>query len=231
MARQPRLTLAHQLHLVVQRGNNGQSIFVDDADRTFLIALLAEQASKFHVAVHAFVLLGDRFQLLMTPATEVDVPAMMQAVGRSYVRYFNDRHGRSGTLWDGRYRSTLVEADGYLLECMVFLDLSPVWEGLAAEPASYLWSSHRHYLGLQSHKFLTAPALLWVLGNTPFAREAAYAELVGKGLPEAKRERLSASAVRGWALGSAAFVEKLQGLTSRRVAPGKAGRPRKATSV
>ena len=109
MARQPRLTVAAYPHHIIQRGNNRQLIVQDDADRQFLLALWQAQAQACQVAVHAYVLMSNHFHLLATPETAQGVPRMMQAVGRSYVRYFNNRYGRSGTLWEGRYRSTLIE--------------------------------------------------------------------------------------------------------------------------
>ena len=126
MARQPRLTVAAYPHHIIQRGNNRQLIVLDDADRQFLLALWQAQAQACQVAVHAYVLMSNHFHLLVTPDTADGVPRMMQAVGRSYVRYFNNRHGRSGTLWEGRYRSTLIETERYLLACMVYIDLNPV---------------------------------------------------------------------------------------------------------
>lgn len=106
---------------------------------------------------------------------------MMQAVGRDYVRYFNQRHQRTGTLWEGRYRCTVLEPERYLLPCMVYMDWNPVRVGLAQQPGDYPWSSHAHGLGLRADPLVTPHALLWGLGNTPFAREAAYAALVPGG--------------------------------------------------
>ncbi len=150
---------------------------------------------------------------------------MMQAVGRAYVRYFNLRHRRTGTLWEGRYRSNLIERERYLLACMVYIDLNPVRAGMVAQPADYKWSSHRHCIGQGSDKLVTPHALFWGLGNTPFAREAAYDELVQAGLALSEKEQLTQSALSGWALGSTNFVQELQQSTKRRLQPGKAGRP------
>jgi putative transposase len=177
------------------------------------------------VAVHAYVLMSNHFHLLVTPDTADGVPRMMQAVGRSYVRYFNNRHGRSGTLWEGRYRSTLIETERYLLACMAYIELNPVRAGLAEAAADYPWSSHRHNAGMSVDKLVTPHALLWSLGNTPFAREAAYRELVLAGVAPSQQQALTSSTLSGWALGSEAFKRGLQENTSRRVAPGQRGRP------
>lgn len=225
MARLPRLTLAGYPHHVIQRGNNRQAIFADRQDFETMLALLAENAQKFCVAIHAYVLMDNHFHLLATPATAEALPRMMQAVGRSYVRYFNDRHGRSGTLWEGRYRSTLIETDRYLLACMAYIDLNPVRAGMVAQPLAWPWSSHAHYLGQRSDKLVTPHALYWALGNTPFAREAAYAELVQAGITGAEQAALTDATLRGWALGGADFVAELQKKSPRRVTKARPGRP------
>lgn len=225
MARLPRLTLPGYAHHVIQRGNNRQPIFADDADRRFLLALLEEGAHKFEVAVHAYVLMDNHFHLLLTPGTQEGLPQMMQAVGRRYVRYFNDRHQRSGTLWEGRYKSTLIQSERYLLACMAYIDLNPVRAGMVTQARDFPWSSHAHYIGIRTERLLTPHALYWELGNTPFAREAAYAELVQAGVSADQQKRLTDAALRGWALGEAGFVAELQRQTPRRVSKGAAGRP------
>ncbi|NMM80141.1 transposase [Acidovorax sp. SRB_14] len=225
MARLPRLTLPGYPHHIIQRGNNRQMIFADKQDFETMLALLTESAQKFGVAVHAYVLMDNHFHLLATPSTAEALPLMMQAVGRSYVRTFNQRHGRSGTLWEGRYRSTLIETERYLLACMVYLDLNPVRAGRVAQPGAWPWSSHAHHLGQRSDKLVTPHALYWALGNTPFAREAAYAALVQAGIGHGEQVALTDAALRGWALGSADFVAALQKKSPRRVTKAKPGRP------
>lgn len=225
MARLPRLTLPGYPHHVIQRGNNRQAIFSSVADYQMLLALLDEYAKKFSVAIHAYVLMSNHFHLLVTPQTADGLPQMMQAVGRRYVRYFNDAQKRSGTLWEGRYKSTLIQTDRYLLACMAYIDLNPVRAGLVAQAGDYPWSSYGHYAGLRSDKLMTPHALLWELGNTPFAREAAYAELVQSGLSTVQQAALTDATLRGWALGTPDFVADLQKRTQRRVAKISAGRP------
>ncbi len=225
MARLARLTLPGQPHHVIQRGNNRQAIFLSNADRERMLDLLMENAAKFNVAIHAYVLMDNHFHLLATPNTDTGLPQMMQAVGRSYVRYFNDRQKRTGTLWEGRYRSTLIQTERYLMACMVYIDLNPVRAGMVERAADYPWSSHAHYIGLRSDKLVTPHALAWALGNTPFAREAAYAELVRAGVSSDQQRALTDSALRGWALGEPNFLESLQKKTPRRVEKAQAGRP------
>jgi putative transposase len=225
MARLPRLTVPGYPHHIIQRGNNRQAIFASSRDYQALLDLMHDNAKKFDVAIHAYVLMANHFHLLATPKTGDGLPQMMQAVGRSYVRYFNDSQKRSGTLWEGRYKSTLIQTDRYLLACMAYIDLNPVRGGLVALPSDYPWSSHAHYTGARVDKLITPHPLVWELGNTPFAREAAYADLVRGGISEQQKTELTQSALSGWALGERDFVADLQKLTDRRVARGSAGRP------
>lgn len=225
MARQPRLTLAAYPHHVIQRGNDRQAIVRDDNDRERLLALWQEHAQTFKVAINAYVLMDNHFHLLLTPETDDGLPKMMQAVGRAYVRYFNLRHRRTGTLWEGRYRSNLIESERYLLACMVYMDLNPVRAGMVAQPVDFKWSSHRHCIGQLSDKLVRPHALFWSLGNTPFAREVAYANLVQRGLAQREKEQFTQSALSGWVLGSTDFVDGLQQSTQRRLMPARAGRP------
>ncbi len=225
MARLPRLTLAGYPHHVIQRGNNRQQIFATVADYKHLLSLLEENAKKFEVDVHAYVLMTNHFHLLATPRTEKGLPLLMQAVGRSYVRYFNDLQSRTGSLWEGRYRSTLIETDRYLLACMAYIDLNPVRAGMVAEAFDYAWSSHGFYVGARSDKLITPHALFWDLANTPFGREAAYADLVRSGVSADQQAALTRSALAGWALGDPDFVADLQQRTERRLNKVSAGRP------
>jgi putative transposase len=225
MARLPRLTVPGYPHHIIQRGNNRQAIFVDAADYQLLLALLEEQSKKHGVAIHAYVLMSNHLHLLATPETAEGIPLMMQAVGRTYVRRFNQRHGRSGTLWEGRYKSTLVQAERYLLACMVYIDLNPVRAGLVTDPADYPWSSYHHYIGRRSDRLVTPHALYWEMGNTPFSRDAAYSELVRSGIGEDQQRALTDSALRGWALGEPDYVADLQKSTARRLTRAQAGRP------
>lgn len=227
MARLPRLTVPGFPHHVVQRGNNGQDIFVTPADHLHFLALLKESARRWDVAVHAYVLMANHFHILATP--QVDnrgVSQMMQAVGRGYVRYFNDLHHRTGTLWEGRYRSTLVQIETHFWPCMAFIDLSPVRAGLVDDARDYPWSSHGHYIGARSDSLVTPHPLMWTLGNTPFRREMAYAEQVRQGLSDHQQSELAHSVRSGWVLGTPEFIKDLQHLTDRRVLQRSAGRPK-----
>ena len=225
MARLPRLTLTGYPHHVILRGNNRQDIFKTRTDYQRMLSLLEEHSRLQGVDVHAYVLMSNHLHLLLTPQQDQALPKMMQAVGRSYVQAFNKVHGRSGTLWEGRYRSTLIQTDRYLLACMVYMDLNPVRAHMVAQPAEHPWSSHLHYIGRQHDRLITPHALYWHLGNTPFAREAAYAELVHAGISKDQQGALTDATLSGWALGDKAFVAHLGTQTPRRVSKALAGRP------
>jgi putative transposase len=225
MARLPRLSLAGYAHHVIQRGNNRQPIFKSADDFNRMLELIRENAARFSVAIHSYVLMDNHFHLLATPQTDDALPLMMQSLGRSYVRYFNDLHGRTGTLWEGRYKSAVIQTDRYLLACMAYLDLNPVRAGMVAQAVQYRWSSHAHYIGRSTDRLITPPRLVWELGNTPFAREAAYAELVHSGVAGKQVLDLTDATLKGWALGDDEFMDQLQKITPRRVKPALPGRP------
>lgn len=225
MARLPRLTLSGYPHHVIQRGNNRQLIFASTADYRMLLDLLDEYGKKFEVAIHSYVLMSNHFHLLVTPQTPDGLPQMMQAVGRRYVRYFNGAQKRSGTLWEGRYKSTVIQTERYLLACMAYIDLNPVRASLVAQAGDYPWSSYGHYVGRRVDQLITPHALAWELGNTPFAREAAYAEWVNGGVDAAQQAALTDATLSGWALGEPDFVAALQKKTQRRLIKSTPGRP------
>jgi putative transposase len=228
MARLPRLSLAGQVHHVLQRGNNRQPIFTGAAEHAEMLQLLAHACRGAGVALHAYVLMPNHFHLLLTPPEDGALSHALQAVGRSYVRRFNLAHGRSGTLWEGRYRSTVLQPERYLLPCMAYFDLNPVRTALVQSAADYPWSSHGHYAGLRSEPWLVPAPAYWTLGNTPFAREAAYADMVHEGVTAAQQDALTRSVLGGWALGDEAFVARLQQSAPRRLTRGRPGRPRKS---
>jgi len=231
MARSSRLAVAGYPHHLIQRGNNRGAIFVDDEDRARYLALLREAVAAAGVAVHAYVLMGNHVHLLVTPTADEGLARLMQTLGRNYVGWFNHRHVRSGTLWEGRFRSSLIQRDTYLLACMRYIELNPVRAGLVAAAADYRWSSARHHLGMVRDPLLGDHALYWALGNTPFEREAAWRAFLEHPVAAAEQREFTEACLRGRALGSAAFLAGLATETGRRIVPALRGRPRKNDSV
>lgn len=226
MARLARLTLAGHAHHLIQRGLNRQAIVSDDIDRERLLAELRECAALHKVAIHAYVLMDNHLHLLATPETDQSLSRMMQSLGRRYVAAFNKRHGRSGTLWDGRFRAAPLEAQAHLLACMRFIELNPQRFGwLLARPEDYPWSSAAHHLGRRRDPLVLDHALFWGLGNTPFEREAAYRAWLEQGVSDEEGRHLADSALKGWPLGSASFLQALAEGSSRPVMPRQRGRP------
>lgn len=225
MARLPRLTVAGFPHHVIQRGNDRRAIFTDDADRQRYLAVLRDVASQSGLAVHAYVLMPNHAHLLATPQAAGDVGRTLQALGRRYVRWFNDRHARTGSLFEGRYRSTVVEADRYLLACMRYIELNPVRAGLVDQPAMFRWSSHRHHIGLSVDPLIVDHAVYWALGNTPFERQAAYVRLFEHDTPDEELAAIRRCTHGGWLLGRPEFSAQL-GASQRRPFPETAGRPK-----
>jgi putative transposase len=227
MARLPRLALADQAHLVALVGHSAQPVFIDDADRRAFLAALREAALQQQVAVHAYVLLADHVHLLVTPATDAALGALMQGLGRRYGAAFNRRHGRRGTLWAGRFRASVVQPGAPLLDAMLFIDHHPVRSGLVEQAADHAWSSARQHLGLQRDPLVTESSAWWALGNTPFEREAAYRGLLAEGLAAPRAEALADAGRKGWAVGDAAFLAGLSAQLARPVQARPRGRPRK----
>jgi putative transposase len=200
MARLARIEIAGCPHHVIQRGNNRESVFRDEPDRHQYLALLREIASTSSLAVHAYVLMPDHVHLLVTPQSEGALGRAMQAIGRRYVRWFNDRHRRTGTLWEGRFRSAPISAERYLLTCMRYIELNPVRAGISSSVDQYPWSSFAHHIGLTVDPLITDHAVFWGLGNTPFERQSAYRRLCEDPLPLERVDELRWATKRGWAL-------------------------------
>jgi len=230
VARLARLAVAGQAHLVLLRAHSGNHVFSDDGDRVAFLTALQSACNAERVALHAYALLSDCVWLLCTPESTQSVGRAMQALGRRFSAAFNRRHRRSGSVWDGRYRATVVEGGAQLLEAMVFVDQAPAREG--STPAALLstWSSARQHIGFDAELPLTDAPAYWALGNTPFERSAAYRALLEESQSSERVERLTAAVHRGWAVGSPAFLDQLRQLSARRVAPRPRGSPRKPTT-
>jgi putative transposase len=226
MARLPRLALAGHTHCLLQRAAGPQPVFRDDTDRRAYIAALREALAAEEVALHAWSLRDDEVRLLATPAQPPSLARWMQALGRRFVAAHHRRHGGRGSLWDGRFRSTVVEPGAPRLAALCWVDAAAE----AGEPDP-LRGSAGHRLGRWRDALLTDLPEFWALGNTPFEREAAWAALLARGLPPAQAQALRGATLGGWPWGSAAFVQALAEQVARPVAPRPRGRPRRAASV
>ncbi|MDP6704755.1 MAG: transposase [Alphaproteobacteria bacterium] len=224
MGRFPRYNLPGVPQHLIQRGVNRAPVFFDDDDRRHYLDCLAETGPRFGLAVHAYVLMGNHVHLLLTPAAADSLPRGLQSLNRRHVGRVNRRHGRSGTLWEGRYRATVIDSERYLLACMRYIDLNPVRAGLAAVPRDYPWSSYRH-LGHGEPSLIVTPHLLYeALGGSASERRRAYRRLVRQALEPGLVATLRQATNAGWALGDDVFQERVARRTGHRVTPLPRGR-------
>ncbi|MGH8854254.1 MAG: transposase [Telluria sp.] len=225
MARLPRLILPGQPHHILQRGNNREPIFREEEDYQRFLAWLKEAARFYQVAIHAYVLMPNHLHLLATPSDATGLALMMQKLGRFYVPWFNAKYERSGGLFEGRFRTSLVDGEAYLLACSRYIELNPVRAGLVAEPLDYPWSSYAHHTGARMDGLVTDHLLYWGMGNTPFQREAAYTELAMQGIAQDEVEFVTTAVLKNQPLGSDTFKAELERRTRRQILPAKRGRP------
>ena len=230
MARLPRLNLAGIPQHVVQRGNNRQVSFFAEQDYAVYLDKLKDYAKKYQVNVHAFVLMTNHVHLLMTPETEKGVSQLMQSLGRYYVMYINKTYQRTGTLWEGRYKSTLVDSDNYFLLVSRYIELNPVRANMVEHPAQYPWSSY-HGNALNKDVVLLSPHHSYQsLGINKEARKQAYKYLFTHHIPELTLQEIRDATNKAWVLGENRFKQQIEQQTGRRAVPLARGGDRKSKS-
>lgn len=227
MARLPRYVLPGQPQHVIQRGNNHSIIFADEDDYRFYLECLAEAAKKHAYDIHAYVLMTNHAHLLATPRHEDSIAKTMQSVGRRYVQYFNHTYQRTGTLWEGRYKATLIDSEAYLLTCYRYIELNPVRACMVSHPREYPWSSYRCHADGEADALVTDHALYRALGEPAEARQAAYRALFNSCLNEADVIAIREATNKAWVLGGERFKKEISAVAERRVQPLPKGRPRK----
>ncbi|CAG1006709.1 hypothetical protein BURK1_03323 [Burkholderiales bacterium] len=216
MPRRPRFPLTgYPLH-IVQRGNDRQPCFFCEADfRTYLEAL-GDAATHYGVRVHAYVLMTNHVHLLATPLEAGAVSRTMQSVGARYVGYVNATHGRTGTLWEGRYRACLVGEDAYVLAACRYIDLNPVRARMVSHPVAWRWSSYGALSGLRRDALVSPHPTLSLLGDAP---GPGYAQWCGMPSDEAELTALRAATAGELAFGSDAFKTRIEDTTDRATRP------------
>ncbi|MGE8247791.1 MAG: transposase [Stenotrophomonas bentonitica] len=229
MPRSARLVLPGIPLHVIQRGVNRAALFIDDEDRRHYLRLLRNACRKHAIAIHAFVLMGNHVHLLMTPSAAEGLAPAMRQCGQNYVQYFNKRYARSGTLLEGRFKSCLVDSDGYLLMVHRYIELNPVRAAMVVLPEDYRWSSARVYLGLEQNPMLTPHPCYTILGSTPKARADAYNQWLMASVQPQERERIVAYVAQERALGSRRFQDMVQQALQRSVVYRPVGRPVKGS--
>ena len=230
MARLPRYVITGQPQHIIQRGNNRQAIFAAEADYQFFRDAIVEAAGRFGLAIHAYAWMTNHIHLLATPTYEDSISKTFQSAGRKYVQYFNYTYRRSGTLWEGRYRATVVDSERYLLSVMRYIELNPVRAGIVSHPRHYPWSSHRRYAygeGGANLNWLIEHDQYLALGRNEGARRVAYREIFrGESDPE-ELTAIRECTHKAWALGDNRFRTEIESLGVRRATPAARGRPRK----
>lgn len=223
MPRLPRLDMVGIPQHVIQRGNNRQICFTSDQDVAAYCCWLQEYAEKFSVDIHAWVFMTNHVHLLLTPHQEMSVSRLMQSLGRSYVRYYNDHYFRSGTLWEGRFKSCLVESSDYLLACYRYIEMNPVRAGLVDHPGNYHWSSYSaNGMGVDV-AMLTPHDIYLSLGRNRQERLQAYRKLFDEHLNESTVKSIRSLTQRGLVFGSESFKDQMEASLKRRVRSGKPG--------
>jgi len=227
MPRRARLVLPNVPLHIIQRGNNRQACFFADEDYRFYLDWLAEHASKSGCQVHAYVLMTNHVHLLIS-AERAEAPgALMKALGQRYVQYVNRAYRRSGTLWEGRFRSCLTQEETYLLACQRYIELNPVRAAMVAHPAEYRWSSYRANAQGEADPLVRPHSLYEALGLDAASRQAVYRELFRHDLEPGLVDEIRRATNGNFALGNELFAAQVSSALGKRVVPGKSGRPRK----
>jgi putative transposase len=225
MPRCARLKLADMPFHVIKRGNNRCPCFVTDTDRHVYLEQLRCASVDHGAVVHAYVLMTNHVHLLMTGAEAESIGQAMRQLGQAYAQYFNRRYGRSGTLWEGRHKGSLVDTEGYLFICHRYIECNPVRAGMVAAPVDYPWSSHRaNAVGAQD-PLLTPHGLVTALSGDPDQRRHEYRRLFKEELDNATLDEIRRRINGGFALGNEAFASRIEMQLGVRAAPRKAGRP------
>ena len=226
MSRKPRFNIPGLPQHVIQRGNNREPCFYAEGDYFRYLHDLKEAADKNECAVHAYVLMTNHVHLLVTPFKEFGVSHMMQDLGRKYVRYINHTYKRTGTLWEGRYKSSLVDSERYLFTCMRYIELNPVRASMVIHPGDYGWSSYACNAMGRSDPLISKHLLYTELGDDQSQQQYAYRELFRNHLDNNEIHSIRESLNQELVLGRDDFKEKIQLMTKRQVNAAKLGRPR-----
>ncbi len=227
MARLPRYTIINQPQHIIQQSKHGQDIFHQEQDYQYFHDCLEAAAFNYKLRIHAYALLPDHVQVLASPGKTDSISRTIQSIGRNYVQYFNEAYDTEGTLWDGRYRATVLDDKPYLIICSRYIETEPVRAGLVDRPRNYDWSSYRHNALAQLDPMISAHREYQRLGATPAERARSYRALFKQKLPGECIATITDSVLKGWALGDARFAARIEKLSGRRATRLPKGRPRR----
>lgn len=231
MARKPRFNLIGNPQHIIQRGNNRQATFFAEEDYRLYLDSLGEAAKKHDCSIHAYVLMTNHVHLLVTPGQPDSISRLMQSVGRRYVQYINYSYKRSGTLWEGRYKASLVQSEEYLLSCMRYIELNPVRADMVQRPEDYKWSSYRANAQGNQDELLTSHPEYERIGITPEARQSTYRALFNAHLDPQEIAEIRTTLNGELVTGTGRFKLEVEAMLGRKTQMGKRGRPRKSPDM
>ena len=226
MARLPRYTIINQLQHIILQGREGLQIFHETRDYQYFHDCLDAASYNYGLRIHAYVLMPDHVHFLATPGHGDSIARSVQSVGRNYVQYFNESYGGIGTLWEGRYRATVVDEREYLLLCSRYIELNPVRSGLVRKPADYDWSSYAHNALGKTDEMISPHREYLKLGGSGAERAKAYRALFKQRIDKETIRIITDATFKGWALGDCRFARKIEKLSGRRASQLPKGRPR-----
>lgn len=226
MARRARLVIPGVPLHIIQRGNNRHACFLSDRDYLVYLSMLQACTVRASCAIHAYVLMTNHVHLLLTPETANSPGRLMKALGQRYVQYINRRYQRTGTLWEGRFRSCIVDDERYFLTCQRYIELNPVRAKMVDHPAQHSWSSYRSNAEGASNELLTPHHLYSLLAQDSAGRQAAYRDLFKDELPSEQLDFIRRATNGNFALGDVPFVKQAADVLAQYVEPRLAGRPR-----
>lgn len=227
MPRQPRLVIAGYPHHLILRGNNRSDIFYNDKDRRFFIKCLKDAKEKTKSKIYAYCLMSNHVHLIVEPSTEDGLGNMMQSVGRKYVQYINRAYKRTGTLWEGRFRSSVVSNDEYLLTCGKYIELNPVRAKVVDSPQGYYWSSFGAKISGRKDSLLDEDPLYESLGDTADQRRQNYSRMFADVISNDKLDMVRLATQKGGIIGNRDFIAKISSLSGREIVSKARGRPKK----
>ena len=227
MPRKPRFYLPDIPIHVVQRGHSREPVFFEDSDYKAYLHWFLEAVERYHCQVHAFVLMTNHIHFLITPKNKDTISRVMQYVGRYYVPYINYHYGTSGTLWEGRYKASLVQEDNYLLSCMRYIELNPVRANMVSHPQDYPWSSYHANAEGKNIKLIRSHPVYQALGKSKTERLDAYKALFKAHIPDDEIKTIRRAWETGTPLGNDYFKEKIERKLQCKIGQDRRGRPSK----
>lgn len=227
MPRKPRIYLPDVPSHIVQRGNDRNPCFFEEENYLFYLECLTDACRRYSVAVHAYVLMTNHVHLLMTPESVKGISLVMQLVGNRYVQYINKTYRRSGTLWEGRHKASLIDAERYLLACYRYIELNPVRANMTTHPGDYRWSSYRHHAFGEPNTLICDHEAFLRIANTNREREKAYRALFRASLDERDIHDIRRATTFSAPLGNSRFRDAIATMVGRSVGQSFRGRPPK----